>query len=286
MSDRRRSGGLAGARGIATTTDVLLSIGDKLARAEDPHEIARVVTEMVKGVFGADVSAVTLRRPDGAFTLAHAAGEMTDRERDILRTHRFNHPSHAILARDRRVLAIDDVAMSGLADPAYLALIPRRSTMLVPFVRGEELLGYWGIHYIHQHHHFRPHEIALAEGIGRQAAMGLDNLRLRAVEREKAAQLLEREREAARLEGAIETARGVAHELNQPLGIIAGQAELLRQLTDPRTPIGDLSGNLEDIQEAASVLTQKILRLQGVVRVETSDIAGVGRYVDLERSTD
>src|SRR5262249_28629891 len=65
----------------------------------------------------------------------------------------------------------------------------RRSTMMVPFVRETELLGYWGIHYVYAPHQFPAREVALAEGIGRQAAMVLDNIRLRQTEREKSARL-------------------------------------------------------------------------------------------------
>lgn len=424
--------------GAFATTRALLAVANQVAGAESPHEIARIVTEIVQKTFGGDVSAIQLRRPDGSFYLAHAAGEMSDEQREILRTRRFSHRTHSILEREQRVIAIDDVHTSGLADPKYLALIPRRSTMLVPFTRGDQLLGYWGIHYIHHTHHWRPSEIALAEGIGRQTAMALDNLRLREAERAKAerleaihavtsdilarrelgqvldavvehalrltgreqggvflwdeaadglravasrgrepellgrvrrgpslsmavfradrslvvndypayaeadpqvlgagvqtavcvplraaqgpigvltvsdrvagrtfgeadlhvlellaghaalaiekARLLQREREMAKLEGAIETARGLAHELNQPLGIIAGQAEVLGDMTDPATPLRDVRECLVDMQAAVARLSHKVLQLQGIVRIETSELAGVGRYIDLDRS--
>ena len=431
--------GLAEARGALAATRALLTVATALAATDDAFEAARVVTEQVRDIFAADATEVQLRRPDGSFVLAHTAGDFTPAECEVLRTSVFNQPIHAMLERERQVIPIDDLAASGLADPEYLRLIRRRSTMLVPFVGGDELLGYWGIHYIHAPHPFLPREVALAEGIARQATIALDHIRLRQTEREKSARLeamhhltanvlahrdletvlddvieqairltgrdhgsvllwdraenglrvvasqgrepriigqvshdpslafeafrrnapqvandyqndpradpdgvrsgvvaaiavplslqgrsigalivsdrassgrfndddihvlgllanhaalaienarlLQQVREAARLEGAVETARGLAHELNHPLAIIVGQAEILRLLTDPTTPISQIEPKLIEIVEASQLLADKIRRLQRIVRVETNEMPGIGRYIDLDRSS-
>lgn len=431
--------GLAEARGALAATKALLTVATALAATDDAYEVARVVTEQVRDIFAADATAVQLRRPDGSFVLAHSAGDFTPAECEVLRTRVFNQPTHAMLKRERQVIPIDDLLASGLADPEYLRLIRRRSTMLVPFVCGDELLGYWGIHYIHALHQFLPREVALAEGIARQVTIALDNIRLRQTEREKSARLeamhhltanvlahrdletvlddviehairltgrdhgsvllwdeaenglrvvasrgreprvigqvrhdssltleafhrnaaqvandyqndpradpdgvrtgvvaaiavplslqgrpigaltvsdrassgkfsdddihvlgllanhaalaienarlLQQVWEAARLEGAVETARGVAHELNHPLAIIVGQAEILRLLTDPTMPVGQIEPKLIEIVEASQLLADKIRRLQRIVRVETNETPGIGRYIDLDRSS-
>jgi GAF domain-containing protein len=421
------------------TTDALLLLARALAESGDPLEIMWIVTDCVRELYACDVASIQLRRPDGSYALAYSIGEMAPEERELLRTREFDHPSHAILERERRVIAIDDVPSSSLADPDYLALLRRRSTLLVPFVSREELLGYCAAHYIGAAHHFTEREVALAEGIAGQVALALDNARLRAAERQKSsrlealhavaadmlahreldevllavadhalrltgrelggvllwdeqeaglrvvaargerhfklgqiqrgatvsvnafrtnqalvandyrryanaevdavkagvravvavplqladqpigtltvsdqnpargfgphdvavlellaghaalaierARLLQREREAARLQGAIETARGLAHELNQPLAVVMGHAEILRRMTDSARPLCEVYESLDQIAQAANALTERILLLQRIVRMETRELPGVGRYIDLQRST-
>jgi GAF domain-containing protein len=121
---------------------------------------------------------------------------------------------------------------------------------------------------------FNDEDIHVLGLLANHAALAIENARL-----------LQQGREAARLEGAVETARGLAHELNHPLAIIVGQAEILRLLTDPATPLGQIEPKLIEIVEASQLLADKIRRLQRIVRVETNEMPGIGRYIDLDRSS-
>src|SRR5437764_533440 len=69
------------------------------------------------------------------------------------------------------------------------------------------------------------------------------------------------ERAALQLEAAQVTARAVAHNLNQPLAIIRGYAELLRD-----APVDDLSRVLLETDRAAAMVRQ----LLQIVRYETT----------------
>ena len=61
-----------------------------------------------------------------------------------------------------------------------------------------------------------------------------------------------------KLEGVLETAGAVCHELNQPLQALSGYTELMRDITD---------------------------KLQGVTRYETTDYAGNTKIIDIHKSS-
>jgi signal transduction histidine kinase len=90
------------------------------------------------------------------------------------------------------------------------------------------------------------------------------------------------ERAALQLEAAQVTARAVAHNLNQPLAIIRGYAELLRDTPADQRDSEDLSRVLLETDRAATMVRQ----LLEMVRYETTPYAGGAPMIDLERAAD
>ena len=86
--------------------------------------------------------------------------------------------------------------------------------------------------------------------------------------------------EPARVEGAILTARLVAHELNTKLQIVTGYGSLLQRSVDAET-----RELLEQMVEAADEAGRIVARLQQIIRVTVTD-AGAGPMLDLETATD
>ncbi|MGI8553855.1 MAG: GAF domain-containing protein [Dehalococcoidia bacterium] len=91
------------------------------------------------------------------------------------------------------------------------------------------------------------------------------------------------EAERARLEGVLLRARGVAHDLNQELGVIMGRTDILAMLGTQLEP--QFVRHLEPIREASRRLAKKITRLQQTWRVVTQDAQGVGPYLDIHASS-
>jgi PAS domain-containing protein len=81
----------------------------------------------------------------------------------------------------------------------------------------------------------------------------------------------------AQLDGAIKTARRVAHELNNALTFLAGYGELLPGLVPP----GDAAEMANEMAQAATEAGQIVLRLQRIVRFEETE-SPVGPMLDLE----
>ena len=84
-----------------------------------------------------------------------------------------------------------------------------------------------------------------------------------------------------KLEGVLETAGAVCHELNQPLQAISGYTELMAMKLDghdARPYIEKLTAQIERMRD----ITDK---LQGVTRYETKDYAGNKKIIDLNKAS-
>ncbi len=88
--------------------------------------------------------------------------------------------------------------------------------------------------------------------------------------------------ESHKLEGALEMAGAVCHELNQPLQGVLGYAELLLGEIAPDHPGHDLAGR---ISEQAMRLGELIHRMMSITRYRTRDyLGGRSRIIDIERA--
>ncbi len=94
--------------------------------------------------------------------------------------------------------------------------------------------------------------------------------------------LVKEKAERNRLEGALAMAGAAAHELNQPLTVILGAAELMTQIDDP----AKLKKLAERVAEAAERLGDITQRLAKVVRFKTQSYLGRKNIIDLEAATE
>jgi len=90
------------------------------------------------------------------------------------------------------------------------------------------------------------------------------------------------ERAALQLEAAQVTARAVAHNLNQPLAIIRGYAELIQSTPADERDSDDLPCIISEADRAAAMVRQ----LLQLVRYETTLYPGGAPMIDLERAAD
>ena len=83
----------------------------------------------------------------------------------------------------------------------------------------------------------------------------------------------------ARLDGAIKTARLLAHEINNQLALLVGYGTLLTGRVE-----GDLGDTIATMVGAAEQIAELVHRLQGIVRFEERDLGG-GPMLDLDAAT-
>lgn len=124
---------------------------------------------------------------------------------------------------------------------------------------------------------FGADEVEFLSALVAQAATAIGSLRLTTAQRTA-------EEARARLEGVILAARGLAHEINQDLGVIVGRADVLQLLVGDAQP--RLLAQLNPIQDAAQRVSATIKQLQGTWQVVTQESDGVGAYLDVAASSD
>lgn len=87
-----------------------------------------------------------------------------------------------------------------------------------------------------------------------------------------------------KFEGVLEMAGTAAHELNQPLQIISGYAELITMLDcSDHDTIREMLGEIRNNVIRLSTITRK---LNNITRYETIELSDSGRIVDLNRAAD
>ncbi|HEY3108898.1 MAG TPA: GAF domain-containing protein [Chloroflexota bacterium] len=130
--------------------------------------------------------------------------------------------------------------------------------------------------------HPDPALLADADALAGCAAMAVRTARLLAEAQRTSAELerlVASAADAARLDGAIKTARVVAHELNNQLSPIRGYSEVLAEMLE-----GEPATLAERILRGAEASASTVARLQRIIRFEETETAGFP-MLDLDAAT-
>jgi PAS domain S-box-containing protein len=91
----------------------------------------------------------------------------------------------------------------------------------------------------------------------------------------------EAQRESERMQGVLEMAGAVCHEMNQPLMIILGNAELISMKISNDNPLYE---EISDITKQTDRLGKITHKLMGITKYETKDYLQ-GKIIDIEKSS-
>jgi PAS domain S-box-containing protein len=86
-----------------------------------------------------------------------------------------------------------------------------------------------------------------------------------------------------KFQGVLETAGAVCHELNQPLQVISGYAEMALAETDPTDRFNKMAGQISAQVERIADITGK---LQRITRYKTLEYDKFTRIIDIHHSSD
>ncbi|MCE5262309.1 MAG: PAS domain S-box protein [Deltaproteobacteria bacterium] len=147
----------------------------------------------------------------------------------------------------------------------------RRATVAIPMQYEGRLAGILGLAHHDAAKRFLGDELAILERSAELASIALDNARLydrmkrELVERKQAEEenlrLAERLQQAEKMEALGTLAGGVAHDLNNVLGIVVGYAELLLNEVGQSSPIRSRLLNIMSGGEKAAAIVQDLLTL-------------------------
>lgn len=85
-----------------------------------------------------------------------------------------------------------------------------------------------------------------------------------------------------KLQGVLEMAGAVCHELNQPLQVVMGTSEILMLKMDADDPLNDVISNIRDQVERLGLITKRLSR---ITRYETQEYLN-GKIIDINKASE
>jgi PAS domain S-box-containing protein len=243
--------------------EAVRAIGVEISRELDPGRLLELVVRRAVESVGGE-GGVFMLWDDRAQTLApHAWHGCGHRIADI--RPRLGEGLAGAAAAQRRGLLTNAYASSPYASPAVLAHTPVAAALAEPLVYQDRLLGVLVVYHVEPGRTFTGQHQSLLSLLATQAAIAMENARLFAESRQSYRELQraqERLIQAEKLRALGEMSAGVAHDLNNVLAAVLGQAELLQMhVTDP-----DARGWLRILEMAARDGARIIQRLQDFSR--------------------
>jgi len=188
-------------------TETLLSVGQMLTSTLDLQETLRRGARELARVLHADTAGAYLISPDGQSLQPFAGYHLPKEQLPYLRATAIPLGYNRFVEEGfmaRRPIFSPDCQL----DPRWeekIKLFSFRAILMVPFIARDEIIGsLFGVWW-EQPHTLTPRELELADGIGRQLALAVENARLHQASLDRAAALAESEDRYRRLaEGAMD----------------------------------------------------------------------------------
>jgi signal transduction histidine kinase len=163
-------------------------------------------------------------------------------------------------------LTVEELAERALTDdsvaPIAMEFEAARTAVLVPLFLEGELAAVLAVGEKVSAQVFEPRELHQLETLMAQTAVALTNAQLYQHLQEQMQELRRTQQQlvqSAKLAAIGELAAGVAHELNNPLTVIVGYAEMLAAKAEPGSPLGDKLAKIESEAMRASKITRGLL---------------------------
>jgi signal transduction histidine kinase len=234
--------------------ETLVAVSQAIGSTLDLTEILRRATREMVRALGGDMGVAWLLAPDRTSFLPLVGYHIP---KDVLGATaasrlRLEDPVIEALRAARGPMAAADSQAEAWSSTAAAQLVAHKSMLIQPIFWQEELIGGFSVLWLHEPHRFSPEELRLAEGIGFQGALAIENSRLYEGVKEQMAELKRTQAQlvqSTKLAAIGELAANIAHEINNPLTTVLGFASFIAE----RLPDGDPTREeLGLIQEEAS----------------------------------
>ena len=256
--------GWAASRNVEPHLRILHTVAEAVSRTLDVEGVLRTALDALTHVTGHEISSVHLLSEDGGHLHLRGDRGLSDRLRAINRVLPIGEGVIGRVAATGTTMTFADISSSPSLFPPAQAVVQHdgiRGFVCVPVHSRGRILGTLSLGR-QTDVPFEEPEIALLEATADQVGIALDNARLysesvRQLEelRLKQAQLVH----AEKLSAVGELASGVAHEINNPLTTILGQAQLLADRRDITPHVRDRIKIIADEASRAARIVQNLL---------------------------
>jgi C4-dicarboxylate-specific signal transduction histidine kinase len=243
---------------------ILHTVAEAVSRTLDVEDVLRTALDALTHVTGHEISSVHLLSEDGGHLHLRGDRGLSERLRDINRVLPMGEGVIGRVAATGATLTFADISTSPALFAPAQAIVREdgiRGFVCVPVHSRGRILGTLSLGRQTEVPFDEP-EVALLEATADQVGIALDNARLyseslRRLEelRLKQAQLVH----AEKLSAVGELASGVAHEINNPLTTILGQAQLLMERNDISPHVRDRIKVVADEASRAARIVQNLL---------------------------
>ena len=221
---------------------ILRTVASAVSRSLDLDEVLNRSIHALTHVTGHEIASLHLICHDGQQLLLRAERGLSDRLREVNQTLPLGRGLIGRVAVTGRVRRVDVVTRATDLLPRAREAVAAdgiRGFVCVPIRARHRILGTLSLGR-RTRQPFSDQEVALLECVADQIGLALENARLYSETRGELDDLRRTQTEvmkAERLAAVEELARGVAHEINNPLMIILGQVHLLLTSRDTAAEI-------------------------------------------------
>jgi GAF domain-containing protein/CheY-like chemotaxis protein len=239
------------------------AIGEEITRELDLRAVLDLIMRRAVDLVGADTGIVRLWDEKAALLVPQSWVGLIDRRGAL--SLRLGEAVAGAAAERRQGLIVNDFRHSPYVTPLILESTTHAAVLAVPLLYHDRLVGVINVNREEAGRPFKDEDRQLLALLAAQAAIAIENARLFA-ELNRSYQDLQRAQDelirSAKLQALGQMAAGIAHDLNNMLTAVLGQAELLRfHMTTP-----ELQQRLNILAKAAMDGAQTVRRLQDFAR--------------------
>ncbi|MCK5835669.1 MAG: GAF domain-containing protein [Desulfobacula sp.] len=262
------SGSKSKERDLARTIEVLFKISDAVTHTRDLNELYGEIHQSLDKILNVDNFYIALFHEErDSISFPYHVDEKDDLPEEIFHFSETMSLTGKVIQAHKLLIFYEQdlIAFSRKSNRKIIGAISK-IWMGAPLIIKDRVFGAMVIQDYHSATVYQKQDLELLNSVSQHVALAIER---KAAEKE----IYERER----LQGVLEMAGAICHELNQPLQAILGYAELLLMNPEP----DKTHNNLKSIKSQATRLGKITKKLSNITRYKTVEYPGNTKIIDI-----